>query len=293
MVWRSIAIPNIIFMMKPASMTGATMIDLVLNDFFWRAMLAGIGVALLAAPLGCFVVWRRMAYFGDTIAHAGLLGVALAFLSDMSPTLGVFTIAIVVAMALLFASRRTNLPDDALLGILSHSTLALGLVAISLMSWLRIDLNAYLFGDILAVSRMDLVFIYTTALIALAVLAYIWKPLLASTVHAELAQAEGVNPERMRVVFMLLLAAVIAAAMKLVGILLITSLLIIPAAAARHLSSTPERMAVLASILGILAVIGGLSGSLYFDTPSGPSIVVAAMLLFLAGLAAGRQQARG
>jgi zinc transport system permease protein len=256
----------------------------MLDDFFTRALLAGVGVAVVAGPLGCFIVWRRMAYFGDTMAHSALLGVALAVLVDVNITFGVFAIASAAALALVLLQRRVDLSADALLGILAHSTLAIGLVLVTFMVWLRIDLMGYLFGDILAVSALDIAVIYGGGAVILGALAVVWRPLLAATVNAELAAAEGVRPERARLVFMVLMAAVIAIAMKIVGILLITSLLIIPAATARRFARTPERMAVIGAAFGAAAVVGGLFGSLEFDTPSGPSIVVAALILFLSSL---------
>jgi zinc transport system permease protein len=252
----------------------------MLNDFFIRAVVAGIGVALVAGPLGCFIVWRRMAYFGDTMAHSALLGVALSFLLQINLTLGVFLVAAAVSVALILLQRRATLSSDALLGILSHSTLAIGLVIVAFLTWVRIDLMGFLFGDILAVSVPDIVLIYAGGAAVLILLAILWRPLLAGTVNPEIAEAEGMRPEVMRIVLMLLLASVIAIAMKIVGVLLITSLLIIPAATARRLSATPEQMALIAAGLGVLAVTGGLWGSLSFDTPSGPSIVVAALVLF-------------
>ena len=256
----------------------------MLDDFFTRALVAGIGLALTAGPLGCFVVWRRMAYFGDTMAHSALLGVALAFFFEINLMAGVFVVASLASVALLVLQRQGALSTDALLGILSHSTLALGLVMVAFMSWIRIDLMGFLFGDILAVSRFDILMIYGGGALVLVVLAWLWRPLLAGTVNAEIAEAEGLRPERARFAFMLLMAAVIAIAMKIVGILLITSLLIIPAAAARRFAATPEAMAVAAALAGVLAVTGGLFASLNFDTPSGPSIVVAALVVFLISL---------
>ncbi|MEF2550936.1 metal ABC transporter permease [Aurantimonas sp. A2-1-M11] len=256
----------------------------MLDDFFVRAILAGIGIALVAGPLGCFVVWRRMAYFGDTMAHSALLGVALSTAFEVDLMLGVFGVAAIVAAALVLLQRRGGLSTDALLGILSHSTLALGLVMIAFMTWVRIDLMGFLFGDILAVSRVDLLAIYLGGVVILIGMLFLWRPLLASTVSAELAEAEGLSPERTRFLFMLLMALVIAIAMKIVGILLITSLLIIPAATARRFAATPELMALQSAGIGAAAAAGGLFGSLHFDTPSGPSIVVAALALFLLSL---------
>lgn len=253
----------------------------MLDDFFTRALLAGIGIAITVGPLGCFVVWRRMAYFGDTMAHSALLGVAFSLLLDLNMIIGVFAVAASVSLALLVLEKRQSLSTDSLLGILSHSTLALGLVIVAFMTWVRIDLNGFLFGDILAVSRSDILFIYGGGISVLVIMALIWRSLLATTVSPDLAAAEGMRPERARFVFMLLMALVIAISMKIVGILLITSLLIIPAATARRFAVTPEAMAVIASLTGAIAVTLGLFGSLRFDTPSGPSIVVAALTLFL------------
>ena len=254
------------------------------DDFFVRAIAAGVGLALTTGPLGCFIIWRRMAYFGDTISHSALLGVALSLLFQINLTLSVFAVAALVSILLLFLQRRQALSADALLGILSHATLAIGLVIVAFMSWVRIDLIAFLFGDILAVSQSDILVIWGGGIFVLAAIVWLWRPLLASTVNPELAEAEGLQPERARLFFMLLMAVVIAIAMKIVGILLITALLIIPAATARRFASTPEMMAVFASLLGTVAVVGGLFGSLRYDTPSGPSIVVAALILFIISL---------
>jgi len=254
---------------------------LILDDFFWRSLLAGAGVALVAGPLGCFVVWRRMAYFGDTMAHSSLLGVALGFLLGIDLMLGVFAVALVVALLLFAFQRQRQLASDAVLGTLSHASLSLGMLVISLMTWVRVDLMSYLFGDILAVDVKDLLWIYGGGGVALGVLLWIWRPLLAVTVDKALAQAEGIPTLRLQLVFMLLIAGLIALAMKIVGILLITSLLIIPATAARRYSRTPEQMAMGAALVGVASVGLGLTTSLHFDTPSGPSIVVAAVLFFL------------
>ena len=256
---------------------------MILEDFFWRAMLAGIGVALVAGPLGCFVVWRKMAYFGDTMAHSALLGVALGLLFGVAPMIGVFAVGLVVALLLSGFLQKPFLSGDTLLGTLSHASLALGVLLISLMTWLRVDLLGYLFGDILSVTRTDLLWIYAVGGITLILLTRLWRPLLALTVDRELAGAEGMNVISCELTLMLVIAAVIALAMKVVGILLITSLLIIPAAAARRLSRTPEQMAAAAATIGALSVALGLAASFHFDTPSGPSIVTAAVLLFMLG----------
>lgn len=256
----------------------------MLDDFFTRAIVAGIGVALIAGPLGCFIVWRRLAYFGDTLSHAALLGVALAFLFEVNVTAAVFAVSACVSIALLLLQRGATLSADALLGLLAHASLALGMVVLAFMTWVRFDLMGLLFGDILAVSKSDLAVIWIGGAVVLGVLFTVWRPLFAATVNRELAEAEGLNPDRANIIFMLLMAAVIAISMKIVGVLLITALLIIPAATARRFSTGPEQMAVLAALIGAASVVAGLFGSLEWDTPSGPSIVVAALAFFLVSL---------
>ena len=256
----------------------------MLDDFFTRAVIGGIGVALVAGPLGCFIIWRRLAYFGDTLSHSALLGVALALLFELNVTFAVFAISLVVSMLLMLLQRRATLSSDTLLGLLAHSALAVGLVVLAFMTWVRVDLMGFLFGDVLAITPFDLAVIWGGGVLVLGVLARIWQPLFAATVNYELATAEGARPDFANVVFMILMAAVIAVSMKIVGVLLITALLIIPAATARRFSASPEQMAIIASIVGVLSVWMGLLGSLEWDTPAGPSIVVAALGCFVISL---------
>lgn len=253
-----------------------------MDDFVIRALAAGCGIAALTGPMGSFVVWRRMAYFGDTLAHSALLGVTLGFLLGIDPMLGVMAMCVVLALILAALQQRRTLASDTVLGILSHSALSLGLVAVAFLETLRVDLIGYLFGDILSVTAGDLLRIYVGGAVALGLLALLWRRLLAVTVDEDLARVEGMPVVALRLSFMLLIALVIAVAMKIVGILLITSLLIIPAAAARRFVRTPEQMAALAAVLGMVAVAGGILASLHWDLPGGPSVVVAAFTLFLA-----------
>ena len=255
-----------------------------MDEFLVRALAAGFGVAGLAGPVGSFVVWRRMAYFGDTLAHSALLGVGLGFLLHVNLTLGTLAVCVALALLLVVLERQKRLSSDTLLGILSHSALSLGLVLVSFLETLRVDLISYLFGDILAVTRGDLAWIYGGGLAALAVLAVLWRPLLSLTVHEELARVEGVPVEATHLGFVLLVAVVVALMMKVVGMLLITALLIIPAAAARRFARSPEAMAAAAALVGCGAVAAGLGASLAWDTPAGPSIVVSAAGLFAVSL---------
>ncbi len=252
----------------------------MLDDFMVRASLAGIGVAVAAAPLGCFVVWRRMAYFGDATAHAAILGVALSLALSMSIFVGALTIALLMALTVSLLSGR-GYAMDTLLGVLAHSALAFGLVAVSFLTGVRIDLMAYLFGDILAVSVGDLGVIWAGAGLVVALIGWRWSALLTSTLNEDLAYASGIDPKREQLVLTFALAITVAVAIKVVGVLLIAAMLIIPAAAARPLSRTPEGMAIAAGIIGILSAIVGLRAAYVFDTPAAPTIVCVAAVTFL------------
>lgn len=252
----------------------------MLDDFMVRATLAGIGVAFAAAPLGCFVVWRRMAYFGDATAHAAILGVALSLAFSMSIFVGTVVVALLMALTVNFLSRR-GYAMDTLLGVLAHSALAFGLVAVSFLSGIRIDLMAYLFGDILAVSRGDLAVIWGGALLVAILICWRWSALLTATLNEDLAYASGINPKREQLALTIALAITVAVAIKVVGVLLIAAMLIIPSAAARPLSQTPEGMALIAGLIGALSASVGLRAAYVFDTPAGPSIVCVAAITFL------------
>lgn len=251
----------------------------MLDDFILRAALAGLGLTLATGPLGAFVVWRRMAYFGDATAHAAILGVALSFAFALPLYLGILLVAVAVALVVSTLSGRGQ-QMDTLLGVTAHSALAIGLVAVSFLPGVRVDLSAYLFGDILAISWTDVATVWIGAVLVAGLLAWRWQGLVTATVNEELAQASGVDPARERLVLTLALALTVALSIKIVGALMIAAMLIIPPAAARPLSRSPEAMAVTAGLIGALAVLGGLVASLYLDTPAGPSIVTAAFVAF-------------
>jgi zinc transport system permease protein len=251
----------------------------MLDDFVVRAALAAVGTALAAGLLGCFVVWRRMAYFGDATAHASILGVAIALGFSVSVFAGVLGVALVMAL-LIFALSGRTFGADTILGVLAHGALALGLVAVALLPGVRINLDMYLFGDVLTVSRFDLAVIWGGAMVVAGVLWLHWSALLTATLNPDLAHAAGINPRREQLILTLLLATVVAVSIKVVGALLITALLIIPAATARTFARTPEVMAQMAMLIGVVSALGGLLLALQLDTPVGPSIVCVAAALF-------------
>ena len=250
------------------------------EPFLMRALLAGLGLAVVAAPLGCFVVWRRMAYYGEAVAQAALIGVALGLALALDLTASVLLVTLAVSGLLLLLGRQQVVPFDSLLGLLAHAALAIGVIAASLVRGPQVDLMAFLFGDIFAITGADLAWIYLGGVAALAALVFVWRPLLSLSVHEDLAAAEGTATERAKLMFVLVLALVVAIAIKIVGALLTIAFLIMPAAAARPLSATPEQMAVFAAVFGMLAVAAGLFLSVTLDTPGGPSIVLVLAVLF-------------
>ena len=254
------------------------------DDFFIRALIVGVGIAIVVGPLGCFVIWRRLSYFGDTLSHSALLGVTLAYSFSLNISLSVFIVSAVVALLLINLQKRTKLAGDSLLGLLAHSTLAIGLVLIGFLSYIRFDLMGLLFGDILAVTIEDIALVWVGGFVILGILYFIWKSLFSATVNYDLSAAEGMKPEVSNFIFTLLLAGVIALSIKMIGALLITGLLLIPAATARNISNSPNQMVFLATLVGIISVIAGLLTSLELNTSSGPTIIVVALILFIISL---------
>jgi zinc transport system permease protein len=254
----------------------------MLYDFLIFALIGGIGIALIAGPLGAFVVWRRMSYFGDSLAHSALLGVAIGIFLEINLNIAIIVCCLLLAVILVAMQKQKFIATDTLLGIMAHSSLSLGLVTISFVEDARVDLMAFLFGDLLSILPEDLWWIGIGGSLILVLLYRYWPQLIAMTINEELAAIEGVAVAKVKLLLMLMIALVIAVAMKIIGVMLITSLLIIPAASARPLSKSPERMAILAAVIGCAAVVMGLLASFQFDTPAGPSVVVAAMVIFLA-----------
>ena len=253
---------------------------MILSDFMLRATIAGLGIALIAAPLGCFVVWRRMAYFGEATAHAALLGIALSLALELPIFAGTLVAALLMAWVVTQLSGR-ELASDTLLGVTAHAGLALGLVVASFLTGVRIDLMAYLFGDILAVTLSDLYIIWFGVIIGLALIYWRWSPMLISTLNEELAYSNDINPKREKLFLTLALAVTVAVSIKVVGLLLISALLIIPAAAARNISQTPEKMVITTAIIGVISAVSGLQFSYFFNSPPGPSIVCVSLVCFL------------
>ena len=258
---------------------------MLLDDFFIRAIVVGIGIAIIAGPFGCFVVWKRLSYFGETLAHSSLLGVALGYVFSINISITVFFISSIVAMLLFFLNEKTDLNSDSLLGLLSHASLSIGLLVVGYLSYIRFDMMGLLFGDILAVTRLDIFIVWVLGGIFICILFSIWKSLLAGTVNRDIAFSENMSPRRSELIYMILLSGIIAISIKIIGILLITGLLIIPAAMARNLANSPIQMVIISMCAGVISVVAGLFSSLSLNTASGPSILFIALLLFILSLA--------
>ena len=256
------------------------------EEFMIRALASGLALSLVSGPLGCFILWKKMAYFGDTLAHSALLGVALALYLKIDALFGVFLIAVIISMLLISIRRLAIFSNDSALGILSHSALALGLIAISLSASGKVHLTSLLFGDILAVSWNDVWISLGVAAVILVILLVQWRSLVANTLSPEIAQVERMGFFGSELLFMVLCSGLVAIAMKITGVLLISALLILPAAIARLYARSPESMAVLAVVFGMASIIAGLALSLEFDLPSGPAIIAAAVVFFVASLVA-------
>ena len=257
---------------------------MLLDDFFTRALIVGIGIAIIAGPFGCFVVWKRLSYFGETLAHSSLLGVALGYVFSINISITVFMVSSIVAILLFLLNEKTELTSDSLLGLLSHSSLSIGLLVVGYLSYIRFDMMGLLFGDILAVTKLDILIVWVCGGLFIFILSIIWKSLLAGTVNRDIASSENMSPQRSELIYMILLSGIIAISIKIIGILLITGLLIIPAAMARNISNSPIQMVLISIIVGVISVVAGLLTSLTFNTASGPSILVIALILFILSL---------
>ena len=251
----------------------------ITDPFIIRGILAGIAVALISGLVGCFVVWRRMSYYGESIAHSSLLGVGLGILMGIGINLGVIFTCLLFGILFLWLQQSKVLSSDTLLGVLAHLALSVGVIVIS-MNRVKIDIHSFLFGDILTVTQNDLWGMYLAVLVVVIIICLNWSSLLLVTIDEDLAKAEGVNPLFINLLLTSILTIVVAVSIQIIGLLLITSMLIIPAAASRRLVNSPETMAVVATVIGILSVIIGIFLSVEIDAPSGPSIVVVSALLF-------------
>ena len=259
-------------------------LSLLSLPFFQRALLAAVILSVLMSTLGVFVVLRRMSFFADAIGHAALTGIALALLLDINPFLSAIVYSLLVAVGIATTRRRTNLPFDTLLGVFFSASVALGVILVQRTAGYQANLISFLFGDILTVSNFDLVLIVLTTLITTGVLVVLGKKFISITFNPNLARAEGIAVDTYELIFLLILAALIALAIKFVGIILVTAMLIIPAASAQNLAASLSRMFLLSALFGLISAIAGMLASVSFNTASGPTVILAATVIFAASL---------
>jgi zinc transport system permease protein len=252
-----------------------------MEDFILRAILAAIGISIIAGSLGCFVIWKRMSYFSESISHSALLGVSLGIASGLGIHFGLVLVGTLFALLIVVLQERKFLSNDAILGIFSHIALSLGIVVLALVGGANMDYFSLLFGDILSITNRDIVWVYSVLIVIVALLSIFWQRLLLLTLNEDLAKAEGVKHTFYQLLFMLMIALAVSVSVQIVGVLLITSLLIIPPAIAKVFSRTPSQMVFKSILVSILAVIIGLSGSMYYDLATGPAIVIALGILFV------------
>ena len=252
-----------------------------MEDFILRAILAAIGISIIAGSLGCFVIWKRMSYFSESISHSALLGVSLGIASGLGIHFGLVLVGTLFALLIVVLQERKFLSNDAILGIFSHIALSLGIVVLALVGGANMDYFSLLFGDILSITNRDIVWVYSVLIVIVVLLSIFWQRLLLLTLNEDLAKAEGVKHTFYQLLFMLMIALAVSVSVQIVGVLLITSLLIIPPAIAKVFARTPSQMVFKSILVSILAVIIGLSGSMYYDLATGPAIVIALGILFV------------
>ncbi len=251
-----------------------------MDDFIYRAIIASIGVSLIAGSLGCFVIWKRLSYFSDSISHSALLGVALGLATGLGINLGLVIVGGLFAVLIVVLQQKEFWSSDAVLGIFSHLSLSLGIVVLGIIGNQNTDYFAYLFGDILSITSKDLYWIFSVLIVVVTILVFNWKKLLLLTLNEELAKAEGINKLYYDLLFMFLIALAVSVSVQIVGVLLITSLLIIPPAISRVISNSPVTMILASMVVSIFSVLLGLYLSIDFDLATGPTIVITLGALF-------------
>jgi zinc transport system permease protein len=259
-----------------------------LDDFLLRAVLAGLIMVVIAAPMGCLMVWQRLAFLSDTLGHAAVLGVGLGLMLQLEPIFGVLAVALVIVFSLSRVSSFNSALSETTLAIISHTGLAGGIILVGLLPGPAVNLEAILFGDLLATTSADLLNLLLTTVVLLVLLLRHWRAFVAVSVSREIAQAEGIEVRRIQFLMYIMIALLVAVMMKVMGVLLIAAMLVIPTTSARLFSRSPEQMVYISGLYGLFALGGGITSSFHFDWQTGPAIVVSATVLLLLTLAGTR-----
>ena len=249
-------------------------------SFMQRALIASVMVGILCPFVGNFVVLRRMSFFSDAISHAAFAGIAAGILLGIDLSLSSLAVAIIIAFVVAFLSEKTALSHDTIIGIAFSGAIAIGMLIIGMLEGYRTDVFTFLFGDILSITRKDLLLIFIIGTLTIITLLTFLKPFLQITFNRELAKVEGINVRFFEYLLFSIIAIVVTISLKIIGIILVTSLLIIPAAAAKNLASSMKRLFILSCFFGVISGIVGLAGSVYLNTASGPTIVLISIALF-------------
>jgi len=252
-----------------------------LDDYLWRSIAAGLIMVSIAAPMGCLMVWQRLAFLSDTLGHAAVLGVGLGLMLQLLPIVGVLAVALVIVFSLSRVSNFNTALSETTLAIISHTGLAGGIILLGVLPAQTANLEGILFGDLLATSRADLLGLLATTLVLMALLLRNWRAFVAVSVSREIAQAEGVPVRKMQALMYTMIALLVAVMMKVMGVLLIAAMLVIPTTSARLFSRSPEQMVGVSALYGLGALAGGIASSYHFDWQTGPAIVVSATALLL------------
>jgi len=256
-----------------------------LDDFLVRSVIAGLIMVAIAAPMGCLMVWQRLAFLSDTLGHAAVMGVGLGLLLEVTPVFGVLAVALLIVFALNRVNSFNSALSETTLAIISHTGLAGGIILVGLLPAQAVNLEAILFGDLLATTRADLTWLLITTVVLLLLLLHHWRSFVAVSVSREIAQAEGIEVRKVHLLMYIMIALLVAVMMKVMGVLLIAAMLVIPTSSARLFSRSPEQMVAVSALYGLGALAGGISSSFHFDWQTGPAIVVSATLLLLITLA--------
>jgi zinc transport system permease protein len=255
----------------------------MIEPFFIKAIIAAIGVAIATAPIGVFVLWKRMAYFGDAISHSAIFGLGIATIIAVEPIYGIIFCAIIFCFLIFALSKQNIYSNDSVIGIASCSLLALGMILLAIFPS-RVNLESYLFGDLIILQNRDVLLIYIVAVLS-SVAVFMWfKNLLLATINKDLAKISGIKVENLELKFLLLTALTVACLVKIVGIFLITSIMILPAAIARNFSKTPTQMLFFALLFSGISMVGGLLIAMFLDFPSSPAIIVFAAFLLITSI---------
>jgi zinc transport system permease protein len=271
-------------MMLPTITRGTGMTEW-LDDFLVRSVIAGLIMVVIAAPMGCLMVWQRLAFLSDTLGHAAVMGVGLGLLLEVTPVFGVLAVALLIVFSLNRVNSFNSALSETTLAIISHTGLAGGIILVGLLPAQSVNLEAILFGDLLATTSADLIRLLITTVVLLLLLLHHWRSFVAVSVSREIAQAEGIEVRKVQFLMYIMIALLVAVMMKVMGVLLIAAMLVIPTTSARLFSRSPEQMVAVSAFYGLGALVGGISSSFQFDWQTGPAIVVSATMLLLITLA--------